>query len=671
MAASSSSEIPKLGHINYIEIGTSDFNTELQESPPGRVGLSVEPIKFYLDKLPNKDGCYKVNSAVSSTSGFIDIYYVKEEDITKYRLPVWARGCNSVGTYHKTIHDIVVRMGHDPAEVFTVDQVPVMTYPELIEMYGVTGVDLLKIDTEGHDCIVLESYIEACVTDPQQMADSIKFECNVLTEPAQVSLMISKLITMGYNIVSMDESDVVLNLDYERCDKGRPASYIIEQSTKARLANDNQQALALALEALDLHSDRSLEDMLTKPSTITDNLTAQIMKEITICSFYRNDFTTGSIGHMDIGLKASDLLSLYCSSQFVNHKWLRDTQRFYIDQLPCETVTEVIFNLPTIDGTDITWRPLNPSLLKIDDGYLVLVRTVNYTRGTDDSFDIHDDRRLFKTRNFLLAMSDSLSEMTGYVEIVDNTDRERYPDRFQGIEDCRLFTHDGQLCMTGSACDMTEINVQVITYAELGPISDVISQVTSQDVTQLELVRTIPLPSPIEGRIEKNWLPFSSDLGLGLNNSEIATIYGYSPFTIFKFDIPENAREGKGPAASEIITNTLISPQDWPFNSDHFKGSAGPVAFNYDGQDGYLIVVHETVLSSNEISYFHRFIFLDVDMAFVIMSNPFYFELKGVEFCSSIVPSSDGNSIHMGVGIRDQQAKVFTVTSEVIRQRLR
>ena len=38
---------------DFVEIGTSDFNTLLQSSKDQR-GLSIEPLKIYLDKLPNK-----------------------------------------------------------------------------------------------------------------------------------------------------------------------------------------------------------------------------------------------------------------------------------------------------------------------------------------------------------------------------------------------------------------------------------------------------------------------------------------------------------------------------------------------------------------------------------------------------------------------------------------
>ena len=48
-------------HFNFVEIGTSDFDTEIQKAGDSDVGLSVEPLKKYLDRLPNKPNCVKVN----------------------------------------------------------------------------------------------------------------------------------------------------------------------------------------------------------------------------------------------------------------------------------------------------------------------------------------------------------------------------------------------------------------------------------------------------------------------------------------------------------------------------------------------------------------------------------------------------------------------------------
>ena len=44
---------------DFIEIGTCDFDTELQRSDGTRRGISVEPVKGYLDALPNIQGVMK------------------------------------------------------------------------------------------------------------------------------------------------------------------------------------------------------------------------------------------------------------------------------------------------------------------------------------------------------------------------------------------------------------------------------------------------------------------------------------------------------------------------------------------------------------------------------------------------------------------------------------
>ena len=38
---------------DFIEIGTSDFQTLIEEASDEAIGLSVEPISYYLNKLPN------------------------------------------------------------------------------------------------------------------------------------------------------------------------------------------------------------------------------------------------------------------------------------------------------------------------------------------------------------------------------------------------------------------------------------------------------------------------------------------------------------------------------------------------------------------------------------------------------------------------------------------
>ena len=84
---------------DFIEIGTSDFET-LIEQDNNQKGISIEPIQYYLDKLPNNPNVIKSNHAISNIEGEIKIFWITPEDIKKYNLPWWVRGCNSVNEPH-------------------------------------------------------------------------------------------------------------------------------------------------------------------------------------------------------------------------------------------------------------------------------------------------------------------------------------------------------------------------------------------------------------------------------------------------------------------------------------------------------------------------------------------------------------------------------------------
>ena len=98
-------------HYTFVEIGTSDFETLIQSCSDSDIGLSIDPLKIYLDKLPNKQNVQKINAAISNSDGTISCYYVPDDEIEKYGLPHWVRGCNSIGQYHKTVYELLVKFG--------------------------------------------------------------------------------------------------------------------------------------------------------------------------------------------------------------------------------------------------------------------------------------------------------------------------------------------------------------------------------------------------------------------------------------------------------------------------------------------------------------------------------------------------------------------------------
>jgi glycosyltransferase involved in cell wall biosynthesis len=198
--------------LDFIEIGTSDFSTEIQEAVVGRTGLSVEPIKHYLDALPDVEGVTKVRAAVSDYDGHINVYNVHPDLIKKYQLPEWVRGCNSVNNYHPTVLKLILEKRLDERELFSVERVPVITFSTLIKKHNVRGCRYLKIDTEGHDVVILNSYLECVSRGEFSLAQKIQFEATELTPAKVTDDMVEKMKTFGYKTFVREGDNITAEL---------------------------------------------------------------------------------------------------------------------------------------------------------------------------------------------------------------------------------------------------------------------------------------------------------------------------------------------------------------------------------------------------------------------------------------------------------------------------
>lgn len=184
-------------HYDFIEIGTSDFDTFIQdEKMKDLKGLSIEPVKYYLDKLPERKNIIKINAGISDKSGTCDVYYVPEDKFKQYGLESWAKGCNSINKYHPTVENWLISQKHDLKEAFCKNTVPVYTLKEIIEMYKITSIDKLKIDVEGHDTVILKHYFNNC----NILAKEIQFETNELSTISEIENVIYKAFTLGYKL---------------------------------------------------------------------------------------------------------------------------------------------------------------------------------------------------------------------------------------------------------------------------------------------------------------------------------------------------------------------------------------------------------------------------------------------------------------------------------------
>lgn len=177
-----------------IEIGTSDFDTMagIQD------GIFIEPVKYYYNRLPD---CKKENIAISNYDGYTDIYYVEYDNIIKYNLPDWIRGCSSINKHHPTVVDTLTKYNL-PLSIINKDKISVHRLQYIIDKYRIKDIDLLKIDTEGHDAYIILDYMH----QPPILPKTIIFENNILSDPSMVEQSIQLLIKHRYNITHIENN---------------------------------------------------------------------------------------------------------------------------------------------------------------------------------------------------------------------------------------------------------------------------------------------------------------------------------------------------------------------------------------------------------------------------------------------------------------------------------
>ena len=122
--------------------------------------IFVEPIEHifnrlkenYENKYPNNNFIF-VNKAISSYNGEISLFTPTKEELNNINKEneMWKFGVSSVNKNHPTSHW---------GEIKTVEEnkVACCTLEQLFLDFNISEVDLLHIDTEGHDIVILNSY---------------------------------------------------------------------------------------------------------------------------------------------------------------------------------------------------------------------------------------------------------------------------------------------------------------------------------------------------------------------------------------------------------------------------------------------------------------------------------------------------------------------------------
>jgi FkbM family methyltransferase len=185
-------------NLDFIEIGTSNFWTLIQSCDDTEHGISIEPVRHYLDSLPNRPNVVKVCAAITGTklSDTVDIYYIPEDVINERGFYDWFKGCNSINTYHP------LHVSYGLTDYVKIDTIPLLTMEDVYDKFNIQTIKHLKIDTEGHDCNILQGlfqYLKAkCVSYYPQV---IHFESNEWTPVEVVDQTIAIAESIGYEVV--------------------------------------------------------------------------------------------------------------------------------------------------------------------------------------------------------------------------------------------------------------------------------------------------------------------------------------------------------------------------------------------------------------------------------------------------------------------------------------
>jgi FkbM family methyltransferase len=175
-------------HYKYVEIGTCDNTySNLCRKFPNDLGISVEPIKEYLDTLPNNDGKnVKINVAISHKNGTQLFNKINNSRTsTKEDGSGW-KGRSSLQSLEK----LGIRHKHRFVQI----TVPVITFNSLIEMNNIGTVDILSIDTEGHDFIIMEQVLNSSIKPKKIIYEHIHIKDNI-------DILRKKMIDNNYKLI--------------------------------------------------------------------------------------------------------------------------------------------------------------------------------------------------------------------------------------------------------------------------------------------------------------------------------------------------------------------------------------------------------------------------------------------------------------------------------------
>lgn len=270
------------------------------------------------------------------------------------------------------------------------------------------------------------------------------------------------------------------------------------------------------------------------------------------------------------------------------------------------------------------WRQLNPSIANVGGEMFAVLRTVNYVITPDGRYDIDGKGgditadNPIRTQNYLLELDREL-EIKDWRQIVVPPGND-FP-LVRGWEDMRLWKPS-----YGPDLSQLHVSATVRDRNSGGACEQWYGRLDWKGGAEANVVAEKKLPS-FQAH-EKNWMP----------------IEGRREWV---YQLGKVYRDGK------------IEERRCPVNPTHMRGSSQVIGFG----GNYLCIVHEAAhrRDNGQRFYFHRWVLLDTQFNVIVVSPPFCFHDKQIEFCAGLSTLGTTNDIVISYGVQDREAWFATV----------
>jgi len=308
-------------------------------------------------------------------------------------------------------------------------------------------------------------------------------------------------------------------------------------------------------------------------------------------------------GHRDDGRYFANKAVKACP----NDMRLRNNRAFFVE--PAAQLFSTYRIRPLEFQPEPPYVSTNPSIYFDGLRWRCLIRTTNFRLIAGQYRTL--DGSPVNTRNYMAELDDNLN-ITHVTEMVDRVDIPRTDFPVHGFEDCRLFKSNGMFHCTATVCDFNNGQRQLVLLT-LG--------------SDYSFKRADVLDGPWRVHPQKNWMPLVSP------SEDARFIYSIDP-----------------PVVLHWTGNQIDAGDCKSFIPGRLRGGSQAVKT----QQGWLCLVHDVTFADHHRTYLHRFVLLSEAFQVIGMSDLFYFQKRGIEFCAGL--AHDGRKLVASFGVSDQSA---------------